>query len=115
MLTIHLCFIVVRVGRCSSLCVCHLHTPEKTHTVEGYHGHSRAIEEHSDTLFWCLYIFSSAIDGISPIHDHAFTVDCAFIYLRCLQKVVHKDYFFIKLLFFVIQTSFLSAYAAAAD
>lgn len=32
-----------------------------------------------------------------------------------LQDVFHKDYFFMKLLFVVIQTSLLSAYAVPAD
>jgi hypothetical protein len=51
-------FTVVWVDYCPELCICHLRTSEETHAVEGYCGHSGAIERHLNPSYGaCTYSF----------------------------------------------------------
>lgn len=79
--------LVVRLGYCFELCICHLHTTEKTSAVEGHCGTARGIDSVSPCIsFVCIY--HPMIDSFASEHDSATTNRFAFIHDFATKRYV---------------------------
>lgn len=68
---------MVWVDHRSKLCLPHLRPPEKTRAVEGYCGHSWAVENVGNPTLVLVHIILLAIDSIGSLHDPASAVNFA--------------------------------------